>query len=636
MPVQTKSVAAFGLAFILLTGASFTSCVALLKFKRSSQWVNHTNQVLAQTEMVFSEVKDAETGQRGYLLTRKSRYLQPYYSAVYRTPENLQTLRQLTSDNLNQQKRIQQLQLLIDAKFAELKQTIDLDRTQGVAAALAVVQTDEGQFLMDQIRELVRSIELEETTLLRQRIEQANQDANAAIASVVLLSLLTIGLAGGAVRRMVYYIATLEQMGARLQSFNDELDQQVQARTQALLSSNAALQAEIQERQQIEAALRESEQQFRSTFNQAAVGIAHVSPEGNWLQVNERLCEIVGYSREELLQKTFQDITYPDDLNIDLDYVQQMLANEIQIYSLEKRYICKDQSLIWINLTVSLVRASDGSPKYFISVVEDISQRQQAEESIRQLNVTLEQRVIERTAQLSEVNQELRAFTSTISHDLRSPLTTMKGLAQALLEDYGKDLGEEGYTYTQLIWNAAQHMDELTQDLLIYSRLSQSQIELQSIDLNQLMRQILRQMQPELQASHAQVNVNFPLPEVVAHPTLLTQVLTNLLTNAIKFVASGVSPQVQVWSEEQGDWVRLWVADNGIGIEPEDQERIFGVFERLHSIDVYPGTGIGLAIVRRGMERMRGRVGIESQFGQGSRFWLELRSATGNQQFVKG
>jgi CHASE3 domain sensor protein len=311
MPVQTKSVAAFGLAFILLTGASFTSCVALLKFKRSSQWVNHTNQVLAQTEMVFSEVKDAETGQRGYLLTRKSRYLQPYYSAVYRTPENLQTLRQLTSDNLNQQKRIQQLQLLIDAKFAELKQTIDLDRTQGVAAALAVVQTDEGQFLMDQIRELVRSIEVEETTLLHQRIEQANQDANAAIASVVLLSLLTIGLAGGAVRRMVYYIATLEQMGARLQSFNDELDQQVQARTQALLSSNAALQAEIQERQQIEAALRESEQQFRSTFNQAAVGIAHVSPEGNWLQVNERLCEIVGYSREELLQKTFQDITYP-------------------------------------------------------------------------------------------------------------------------------------------------------------------------------------------------------------------------------------------------------------------------------------------------------------------------------------
>jgi PAS domain S-box-containing protein len=434
----------------------------------------------------------------------------------------------------------------------------------------------------------------------------------------------------GAVRRLLYYIAALERMGVKLQSFNDELDQQVQARTQALLSTNAALQVEIQERQQIETALRESEQQFRSTFNQAAVGIAHVAPDGKWLQVNERLCELLGYSREELLQKTFQDITYLDDLNLDLDYVRQMLANKIQIYSLEKRYLRKDHSLIWINLTVSLVRTSDGSPKYFISVVEDISQRKQAEEAIRQLNVTLEQRVIERTAQLAEVNQELRAFTSTISHDLRSPLTTMKGLAQALLEDYGKDLGEEGYTYTQLIWNAAQHMDELTQDLLIYSRLSQSQIELQPIDLNQLMCQILMQIQPELQARHAQVNVDFPLPEVVAHPTLLTQVLTNLLTNAIKFIAPDVQPQVQVWSEEQGDWVRLWVADNGIGIEPDAQERIFGVFERLHGTEVYPGTGIGLAIVRRGMERMGGRVGIESQLERGSRFWLELRSVKGN------
>lgn len=590
--------------------------------------MSHTNEVLAKAESVLSEVKDAETGQRGYLLTQKSRYLQPYYNSVRQASEELQALQALTNDNPRQQARLQQLQSLINAKFAELKQTIDLNQTQGLTAALAIVQTDRGQFLMEQIRAVTQEIQQEEITLLQQRIQQANQDANATVASIVLLSLSTIGLAGVALRQIARYITMLEQMGAMLRTFNEELDQQVQSRTQALSTTNAALESEIQERQQIDAALSERDQQFRSTFNQAAVGIAHVSLDGKWLQVNERLCEIVGYSREELLQKTFQDITYPDDLNADLDYVQQMLANQIQTYSMEKRYIRKNGSLIWINLTASLVRTDEGSPKYFISVIEDISQRKRAEAEIQQLNATLEQRVIARTAELAEVNQELRAFTGTISHDLRSPLTTMKGLAQALLEDYGDVLGEEGYTYTQLIWDSAQRMDQLTKDLLSYSRLSQSQIELHPIDLEQLVRQILMQMQPELQANQAQVNVDFPLPEVIGYQTLLSQVLTNLLTNAIKFVAPDVQPSVHVWSETKGDWVRLWIADNGIGIQPEAQEQIFGIFERLHSAEAYPGTGIGLALVRRGVERMGGRVGVESQPGQGSQFWLELQSAS--------
>ena len=323
---------------------------------------------------------------------------------------------------------------------------------------------------------MTHAIQQEEITLLQQRIQQVNFDANATVASIMLLSLSTIGLMGVSLRQITRYITALEHMGTMLRTFNEELDQQVQARTQALLTTNAALQSEIRERQQIDAALSESNQQFRSTFNQAAVGIAHVSPDGKWLQVNERLCEILGYSREELLQKTFQDITYPDDLNTDLNYMQQMLANQIQTYSMEKRYICKNGCLIWINLTVSLVRTDAGLPKYFISVIEDISPRKRAEAEIHQLNATLEQRVIARTTELAEANQELHAFTSTISHDLRSPLTTMKGLAQALLEDYGDRLGEEGYTYAQLIWDSAQRMDQLTKDLLSYSRLSQSQI----------------------------------------------------------------------------------------------------------------------------------------------------------------
>jgi two-component system sensor kinase FixL len=144
------------------------------------------------------------------------------------------------------------------------------------------------------------------------------------------------------------------------------------------------LAAAVAERARAEKALRESEQRFRATFDQAAVGIAHVAPSGSWQQVNQRLCQIVGYTREELLQRTFQDITHPDDLDTDLAYVGQMLANKIPTYTMEKRYIRKDGSLVWINLTVSLVREASGAPKYFISVVEDITERKCAEEMLRE------------------------------------------------------------------------------------------------------------------------------------------------------------------------------------------------------------------------------------------------------------
>ena len=164
----------------------------------------------------------------------------------------------------------------------------------------------------------------------------------------------------------------------------DELEIRVQERTAQLSLINASLQAESAERQQVEMALQASEQQFRATFNQAAVGIAQVGTNGQWLRVNQKLCDIVGYSSQELLELTFQDITYPDDLEVDLEYVHQILAGEIETYSMEKRYIRKDSSLIWINLTVSLVRNSSDEPQYFVSVVEDISDRKHTEETLKQ------------------------------------------------------------------------------------------------------------------------------------------------------------------------------------------------------------------------------------------------------------
>lgn len=243
----------------------------------------------------------------------------------------------------------------------------------------------------------------------------------------------------------------------------------------------------------------------------------------------------------------------------------------------------------------------------------------------------LEQRVVERTAQLEETNQELEAFTYSVSHDLRAPLRTIQGFAQALLEDCGVQLEDFCRSYIDSIVEDAVQMNDLISDLLNYSRLTRTQISLQPTALDEVVQEALRQLTTQIREKHAQIQIQSPLPQVMAHRATLVQAVTNVISNAIKFVKSDTHPQIDIFatSERQDDqnWTCLWIVDNGIGIAPKHHERVFRVFERLHGAESYPGTGIGLAIVRKGLDRMGGRVGVESQLGQGSRFWIALPTA---------
>jgi signal transduction histidine kinase len=254
-------------------------------------------------------------------------------------------------------------------------------------------------------------------------------------------------------------------------------------------------------------------------------------------------------------------------------------------------------------------------------------QQARLREQLQRYTNELEQRVAERTMALQEAIDGLEIFTYSASHDLRAPLRAMQGLSQALLEDYGDRLDPTGQKYAQEIAASAEQANQLVSDLLDYGRLSRAQITLQPLSLNELITNLLEQMDNELQARQVQVTVDHPLPEVVGHRLTLIQAIANLLSNAVKFVPKTRQPQVHLWAESHSGWVRLWIEDNGIGIPPEYQERIFQAFERLHTRQAYPGTGVGLAIVRKGVERMGGQVGVESNVGQGSRFWLELQAA---------
>lgn len=236
----------------------------------------------------------------------------------------------------------------------------------------------------------------------------------------------------------------------------------------------------------------------------------------------------------------------------------------------------------------------------------------------------LEERVAERTAQLQEVNEELDAFAFSVSHGLRAPLRAIVSFA-GILQDQGEGGGDpERDAFLARIIAVGQDMDQLIQDLLSYSRLSSDEIALQTVQLAAVVQEAVLQLGHAGQTGDIILDGVQNWPAVRGNFTVLVQVVWNLLSNALKYVAPGSYPKVRVWTEPAQDVVRLWVQDNGIGIAPENQERIFQVFERLHGVESYPGTGIGLAIARKAVQRLGGRIGVISRLGEGSRFWIDL------------
>jgi PAS domain S-box-containing protein len=237
----------------------------------------------------------------------------------------------------------------------------------------------------------------------------------------------------------------------------------------------------------------------------------------------------------------------------------------------------------------------------------------------------LEEHVQERTAKLQETVSELESFSYSISHDMRAPLRAMQSFAQILAEECGDRIGPEGKDYIRRIIGASDRMDRLIQDVLTYSRVTRTELPLNAVEIEKLLDGILESY-PQFQAPRAEIEVCRPLPRVLGNEAALIQCLSNLIGNAIKFVVPGVVPAVKIWAETHGTRVRLYVQDNGIGIEPDAHEKIFHIFYQLDR--KFEGTGIGLSVVRKAAERMGGSVGLKSELNRGSTFHLELALAT--------
>ena len=393
---------------------------------------------------------------------------------------------------------------------------------------------------------------------------------------------------------------------------------------------------DVTEQREAERSVRESEARFRGTFENAAVGIAHVGVDGAWLDVNERLCEIVGYAHDELLGLTFQDITHPDDLGLDLEQFGRLLAGEVDHYQLEKRYVHRDGHTVWINLTVAPNWASDGEVDYVISVVEDVSEKKAAEAALRWLNDELEDRVAARTAELERSNAELDQFAYVASHDLKAPIRAIDSLATWIDEDAGDGLPDESARHLALLRQRAKRMERLLDSLLAYSRAGRREAAPEPVDTAALAREVAETVAPP-EGFDVRVEGDFPTVEAARAPLAL--VFRNLVGNAIKHhdrpdgrvtvsarVLDSLGHPAPAGAPGGGaqtagaGWAEFTVEDDGPGVAPEYAERVFGMFQTLRPRDEVEGSGMGLAIVKKTVESRGGAVSVEEGDAGGARF----------------
>lgn len=381
------------------------------------------------------------------------------------------------------------------------------------------------------------------------------------------------------------------------------------------------------EQKKAENALRDSEERFRAMYEYAPLGVEQASLDGQLLAANNALCRMLGYCEEEELRKLSPThLTHPLDLPTEQQLLNQLLAGQIPHACWEKRCLRKDGSPLWVrmNSTVAKIR----SP-YRFSMIEDISDWKRTEAALQEAQAKLEVRVAdleknvnERTGKLDEMASELRHISYSLIHDMRAPLRGMSGFAQTVLEDcIMGHITNEAEDYCRRIIKSSQRLDKLVTDALSYINAVLFELPMQPVELSPLLHGII-EMYPNLRPELADIHVEPELPTVMGNESLLTQCFANLLDNAVKFVEAGVRPVIHVYTQCGSGVCRVFVQDNGIGISAQAKPRLFGMFQKLDS--KYEGTGIGLAIVRKVVERMGGKVGVESEPCRGSCFWVEL------------
>jgi PAS domain S-box-containing protein len=619
--IERKIQLSFGAALVVMIFAGASAWWNLQRFGGTFLLVDHTHQVLHHVDRALTGVLTMQTSTRGFVLTGDERMLDVYNKGGARVEESLRLLRDLTKDNVSQQRRLARILPIADQARTIMAGRIAARRERGLESISDVAAFLAGQEAVEGFRELLEAMAAEEKDLLHERLASTQAAGRSTLGTIIgagVLATVFVVVSGLRVHRDFQRRRLAEEA---LQDLNDQLETRVRDRTAELAGANAAMKREMAERAEAQASLVASEQRLRNTLDGMLEGCQIIGKDFRYLYLNDTAVAHARNQRQTLLGRTMQEC-YPGVEQTEVFAETRRCLEQRTSSRFEQFFTFPDGTQAWF--LVAIQPAPEGAA--ILSL--DITERKVHEERIRQDNLTLEKRVRERTAQLEAVNRELEAFSYTVSHDLRAPLRHVDGFANLLNKHPGAVLDEKGKRFLATISTAARQMGRLIDDLLAFSRMGRTPLQLQQVDHGALVAAVIADGRYEQMGRAITWDIT-PLPTVPSDLALMRQVWANLIENAVKY--TGRSPQAKISISAKAEIahreVVFTISDNGVGFDMAYVDKLFGVFQRLHGPTEFEGTGIGLANVRRIVIRHGGRIWAEGHVGKGASFSFTLPSS---------
>ncbi|HTE27866.1 sensor histidine kinase [Flavitalea sp.] len=702
-----KKMAAYFAVTILLLGIVFFSFSANnQKLIASSKLIDHTKDVLLRASLVLNEAQDIENGARGFLITGREEFLEPYYKSSVSIFKNIGEVKRLTEGNANQQRRVDTLLSLATQNILLRKNLIDFKRGGFTQPLFATMLIGAEKKLMDRLRQSVADIQhAEETSLKQHNLENAEtaQGSQRTIAILQILVFLTLiamfviiyrntmsrNKAEAALRKSEHFIRSVIDNAASSISIRDlngryllvnkegqkllnrseqeilgktpydffpkELADNIRAPEEEVIKEGKLTAKEIQrpgehglvyhlvvrfplfdDNQQIYAlcsmstditAIKQAQAVLEQAHKQQQIildGIQDLmeasldiicllDEQGRFVQISANCERLLGYTPDELAGRYYSELLVPEEKPASVER-EAMIKDGATIRDSENRYVRKDGKII------SLLATAIWSPENhtFFSILKDATEKQMTARQLTELNENLKKRA----AELQASNIELERFAYVASHDLQEPLRMVSSFLQLLEKKLGGNLDDTSKKYIYFAIDGAERMKTLIQDLLQYSRIGTSKELVVSVDCNEIMNSVKNIYTLAIRETKADLIVH-PMPVIKAEKGQIHQLFQNLVGNAIKY-SSPEPPRIEVGYEEQAEHWQFYVKDHGIGINQKFYDKIFVIFQRLHNKSEYTGTGIGLAICKKIVERHGGTIWVESEQCKGSTFFIRL------------
>jgi PAS domain S-box-containing protein len=573
-PLSSRIVVGFATALAILMAIGLHSYRSTLGVVESAAWVAHTHEVVSHLWSLSSDVVTVESRRRAYALTGDEEQVERAHASGASANENLERLRHLTADNPRQQERLDRLDRLVAGRLARVEESVDRLRHAPADRASQAEATTAASRANDEIRSVIREM-LDEESALRDRRHADVQASLRRTKWVITLGGVSAGLLVGLASFFFY--------------------------------------RESHHRQRAEAELRRREALYRAVLSQFPNGAVLLFDR----ELRYRLAEgqglaMVGLSKAGLEGHTIWEALPPETCAAIEPAYRAALGGQATSFEVPFRgrhYAVQVSPL-----------ATEGHETLGMVVTQDITERRRAEDEVRRLNTELYAKILETTS----ANQELEAFSYSVSHDLRAPIRHINGFVDMLQRRSASALDETAQRHLNTIARASRHMGQLIDDLLAFSRMGRGELTRNRVSLGSLAREVIEAMRPELDGRSIEWRVD-GLPDVTGDAAMLRVVLGNLLSNAVKYTRPRAQAVIEIGAvaAEPGEVV-LFVKDNGVGFDMQYADKLFGVFQRLHRSDEFEGTGIGLATVRRIVHRHGGRTWAEASLGGGATFFVAL------------